>query len=201
MKIINAQLTFRGQLTPLDLQDIEFITIHHMAAKTATVSEIHQWHLHKGWWGFGYNEYIRKNGDVYIGRGDNVGAHTAGYNDNGYGIGVEGDYNVETKMPKAQFDSLVERVKHHQNRLPRKPRVLPHSQCTPTDCPGKNFPMIELYEAISTRNEEPAWKFEGIEKLARMGLLNTPDEWIKKINEPMPVWACMLILSRIAERG
>lgn len=45
------------------------------------------------------------------------------------------------------------------------------------------------------------WKYEGIDELARMGLLNTPEEWKKKIDEPLPVWAGMLILSRIARES
>ena len=50
------------------------------------------------------------------------------------------------------------------------------------------------------KKEEEHWKMEGINVLAGLGLLNTPEDWKKKIEEPMPVWATMLILSRIAQR-
>ena len=122
--------------------------IHHMAAIKATPQEIHQWHLDKGWNGFGYNEYIRKNGNVYIGRGDKRGAHTANMNSETYGIGLEGNYDIETEMPKEQFNSLIQRIRYHQSRMPLKPVPMPHSEFFPTSCPGKNFPMVKMYDAL-----------------------------------------------------
>lgn len=199
MKVVDANLTFRSPLKPLDLANLDFIILHHMEAVSATAQQVHQWHLDKGWWGNGYNEYIRKDGTTYICRGNHEGAHTAGYNENGYGIGVEGNYEVEEQMPKAQFDALIERIRFHKARLNNNVKLVGHGDLTNTSCPGKNFPMMRIHQE-ATRPEVPAWKFEGIDKLAEMDLLNTPEEWKKKIDEPMPVWACMLILSRIAEK-
>jgi len=46
-------------------------------------------------------------------------------------------------------------------------------------------------------NLVPQWKIDGIEYLTQEGYLHNPKDWIKKIDEPMPVWAVTLILSRI----
>ncbi|OEF96596.1 peptidoglycan recognition protein family protein [Desulfuribacillus alkaliarsenatis] len=48
-------------------------------------------------------------------------------------------------------------------------------------------------------NNPPQWKKDGIEYLADNGLLNNKELWLNKIDEPMPVWATMLLLKRIHE--
>ena len=155
MKIINTNLNYKNPLIPLDLNKVEYVFIHHIDARIATVEDIHKWHLNNGWNGFGYNEYIRKDGTVYIGRGDHIGAHCQGYNSKSYGIACEGNYEFEKDMPQAQFDSLVTRVKHHVSRLPKGDsiKVMPHSQYFKTSCPGRFFPMAKLYEELSKKDE------------------------------------------------
>jgi N-acetylmuramoyl-L-alanine amidase len=153
MNILSSNLKFKP-LTPLDLRKVEYIIIHHLKAITATPEDIHKWHLDKGWSGAGYNEYIRKDGTVYIMRGDNKGAHTENYNTNGYGIAVEGDYDVEQTMPTAQFNSLVQRIKHNLGRFPNVKKVVGHKDLDSTACPGKNFPMIRLRKAVSDMDKQ-----------------------------------------------
>lgn len=199
MTVVNADLKYRYALTPLSLAHVKYIVVHHMAAINATPEDIHQWHLDRGWNGAGYSEYIRKDGTVYVMRGDNVGAHVEGYNSFSYGIGCEGNYDTEKDMPKAQRDALVERLKYHVQRFSQDVEIVPHSQLFNTSCPGKYFPLTQVLEEVYKKDVD-AWKFEGINKLANMGLLNSPDGWKAKIDEPLPVWAGFLVLSRIAEQ-
>jgi len=155
MKIINLtdKLEWLGHLTPLDLTQVQHIVLHHIYATTATPEEIHQWHLEQGndpdspmyrCIGFGYNEYIRKDGTVYIGRGDNQGAQCYGLNQITYGIACEGNYEVEQTMPQAQLDSLIARIQFNKKRFGKFESVEPHYRFSETSCPGKYFPMEKI---------------------------------------------------------
>ena len=175
MDIINANLKFKNPLTPLNLNNLEFIFIHHTASITATPEQIHSWHLGNGWSGFGYNEYIRKDGTVYIGRGDNVGVHTRGYNSTSYGICCEGHFDREI-MPEIQFQSLVKRCKIHFDRLKGKPRILGHGAVNQTSCPGKNFPIIRLYDEMSKPEVDKELE-KALDVLMKNGIINSPDYW------------------------
>lgn len=148
MSTITANLKFTNVLTPLKLSDVKYLVIHHPEAKIASSEQIHQWHLQNGWSGFGYNEYIRKDGTVYIGRGDNVGAQAQGYNEVSYGICCEGNYDVETEMPKAQMDALVERLVFHSTRF-KGAQIKGHRDLMSTACPGKYFPWDSIIEQVN----------------------------------------------------
>lgn len=53
------------------------------------------------------------------------------------------------------------------------------------------------------KEEKPAadnWKYEGINGLADAGLLSDREGWSKKIDEPMPVWAAMLLLYKVLKQ-
>ena len=151
MLVAKTNFRYRRPLIPLDLNKVEYIFIHHPAWAKATPQMIHDDVLNdpakSDWRGFPYNEYIRKDGTVYIGRGDYIGAQVAGYNSVSYGISCEGNYDVE-EMPEAQLKSLIERCNYHINRLPNKVKVLPHNALGKTSCPGKYFPMLKLYEGL-----------------------------------------------------
>jgi N-acetylmuramoyl-L-alanine amidase len=153
MNILSSNLKFKP-LTPLDLSKVEYIIIHHLKAITATPNDIHKWHLDRGWSGAGYNEYIRKDGMVYIMRGDNQGAHTLNYNSKSYGIAIEGDYETETSMPDAQFNSLTKRAHYHLKRLPKVREIGGHKDYDSTSCPGRNFPMIRLRKAVNDMDKQ-----------------------------------------------
>jgi hypothetical protein len=154
MEILNANLKFDGQLIPLDLENVKYIVIHHAEAPKATPDDIHAWHLQNGWIGAGYNAYIRKDGTVYIMRGDNVGAHALNYNQVSYGICCEGNYDdinpklaTDYTMPDAQFNSLVNFVAMQHERFPDA-LIVKHSDLCATVCPGKYFPMEEMIDSL-----------------------------------------------------
>lgn len=138
--MIDANLKFKNPLISLDINKITHIIVHHLAASIATPQDIHNWHLANGWSGAGYNEYIRKDGTVYKMRGDNEGAHCIGYNNIGYGIALEGDFDKEIIIKK-QYDILIERLQINKTRFPNLKRIVGHREVGKTTCPGKNFKL------------------------------------------------------------
>jgi hypothetical protein len=147
MNIVKSDFQYRTALTPLNSSDIKYLIIHHVGADISP-EEIHQTDLDNGWYGASFNEYIRKNGDVCILRGDNVGAHCINYNSISYGICCEGDYDTEQNMPQAQFDSLIERLKFHQSRFSYA-KIVGHGELTSTSCPGSYFPLQNVVEFVT----------------------------------------------------
>lgn len=129
------------------------IILHHAEASHASVEDINQWHLERGWTGIGYHFYIRKDGRIYCGRPEwAVGAHAQGHNSRSVGICVEGAYMTET-MPKAQFDALVGLVREEMAKYPGA-KVLRHKDVNSTDCPGVNYPWKALLAALSPEKKE-----------------------------------------------
>jgi hypothetical protein len=162
-------------LIPLNLDKVLFLVIHHPDAKIATPEQIHQWHLEKGWAGAGYNEYIRKDGTVYIMRGDNIGAQCQNMNSKSYGICCEGNYDIEQNMPQAQLDALVERIKYHKSRFRNLVEVGPHKKYCPTSCPGKYFPLDRVLMVVTGALK----LYEAVEVLQKNGVISSPDYCLK----------------------
>jgi len=121
------------------------IIVHHYHSETAAPQTVHLWHLNNGWSGFGYNFAVDMDGTIWEGRGlDAVGSHTGGNNSDSIGIACQGRYDDHTtKMPDAQFNSLVRLIKHVQSIYGKIP-VLRHGDVTATACPGRYFPWGEL---------------------------------------------------------
>jgi hypothetical protein len=164
---------------PLDFNNVTKIIIHHIKAITATPEDINKWHLIDNSWngGFGYNEYIRKDGTVYIGRGDNMGSHCQGHNSTSYGISCEGDYENEIMMPKEQKEALIERIKFNKSRFPKVIGVFPHSYFGSTSCPGKYFPLAEILKKLETKKEVDKNYKNCVDLVCGQLKLNTPEYW------------------------
>lgn len=141
---VTGKLNPTSPLIPLNLSKVFFIILHHAEAKSCTWEDINRWHKQNTWSCAGYGEFITKTGDVYILRGDHIGAQCLNMNSKSYGICVEGNYHVEKEMPEAQFKALVERLKYHKSRLPNKVEIAPHSRFFNTACPGQYFPMDKI---------------------------------------------------------
>lgn len=167
-----SDLKFAKPLIPLDLNNVKYIILHSIDAVAATPEQIHEWHLKNGWSGFGYNEYIRKDGSVFIGRGDNIGAQCQGYNSKSYGIACEGDYDTETEMPKEQLKSLIARIKYNKARFKNLVEIVPHSKLFATSCPAKYFPLNVVLGSINVITLPDAIKI-----LQEHGIINSPQYW------------------------
>lgn len=201
-KIINVfgQLNSKEALIPLKLEEIEFIVVHHVEAINYTWEQCNADHKKNGWACAGYNEMIYKNGDVYAIRGDFVGAHCKGYNTVSYGIALAGNYNIETEIPQAQLNSLVNRIIFHEKRLPKYVKLVEHKQLFDTECAGRYFNLelvkakieevkkIEMEKEKNKQLEEEKVKKleeiadinkENISKLAENGIINSPEYWEK----------------------
>lgn len=134
-------------------QTTEYIIVHHAAASTCSVDDIHRWHQEKGWNGIGYHLFIRKDGTVYRGRPiDTIGAQCQGYNHNSVGVCLEGNYDVE-QIPTTQADVLVE-VLCYLHKMHPAAKVIKHRDVYQTSCPGANF-REELLKM-----EQPHWAEE-----------------------------------------
>ena len=176
MDVIKTQFSYRRPLIPLNEEKVFFVILHHTGCACATPEEIHKWHLENGWYGFGYNEYIRKDGTVYIGRGDHIGAQCKNMNSKSYGIAVEGNYTQEVFMPKPQLESLVERIRYNKGRFPNCREVKPHRYFANTDCPGKYFPMERLnneLHGVDSRLLSDIWL------LQRERIMLSPEYWFE----------------------
>ena len=69
--------------------------IIHCAATNPTMdinaATINEWHLEKGWSGIGYHFFIKRDGQIELGRPlETSGAHTKGNNRNSIGICYNG---------------------------------------------------------------------------------------------------------------
>ncbi len=140
MKINDTNLKF-GAMNKRTKTDL--IVLHHAAAKSCSVDDIHRWHLDRGWSGIGYHFFIRKDGTVWRGRPeDRVGAHTVDYNSRSIGICFEGNFEKEL-MPEIQKAAGLELIAYLKGKYPIKD-IKGHGELKATACPGKFFPLEEM---------------------------------------------------------
>lgn len=155
------------------------VIFHHAAVNTASVHDIHNDHLNLGWEGIGYNFYIRKNGDIYAGRGWNkVGAHASGYNSTSVGICCEGYYHHDNngytqEPPRIQIKSLIELIIEAKKRYTIT-SLGGHNDFNNTDCPGNLFPKSAVIHAVAVYSQVVT----ACAKLAMKGIINTQEYWI-----------------------
>lgn len=119
------------------------LVLHHAAAKSCSVQDVHRWHLDKGWSGIGYHFFVRKDGTVWRGRPeDRVGAHTVNYNSRSIGICFEGNFELEP-MSDFQKAAGLELIAYLKGKYPIK-EIKGHGELRATACPGKHFPLEEM---------------------------------------------------------
>jgi N-acetyl-anhydromuramyl-L-alanine amidase AmpD len=164
----------------------ESIIVHHYVHPTASVHDVHRWHLNNTWAGIGYNFVIDKNGDIWQGRGmEFTGAHTENHNGTSVGIACQGNYHphasiaVDRAMPDAQFNALVWLIRHVRERYGDIP-VRGHGELRSTTCPGQFFPLDEVkrlqYRTAARRTGEDAVNY-----LASKGRITAPEYWIANL--------------------
>ena len=138
---------FNGQLR--QRQRTDAIIIHHSAGHDASATEIHNWHIQKGWAGIGYHFVIRKNGDIETGRPiDTIGAH-AGAKNNSHSLGICLSGNFMNNYPTThQIDALRGLYGLLKGIYGDHIKVLLHRQVSNTLCPGFKFDL----EAVINNN-------------------------------------------------
>lgn len=110
-----------------------------MPSQTSSIEQITEWHVAKGWNGPAYHYNIRRNGDIEIGRPENVvGAHCLNYNRNSIGICYEGGLDekgkpADTRTPeqkKVMLNLLIELKKKYPNAV-----IASHNEFSNKACP------------------------------------------------------------------
>lgn len=143
-------------------QHTQYIIMHHIAARVASVHDINKWHLNDNGWagGIGYHLYVRKDGKVYEGRPlDVMGAHCKGWNHHSVGISLEGDFMQEypTLHQIASAIGCIQHVKGIYGNL----GILRHKDCNnDTTCPGKYFADKIIVEGKVNPMEQKHWAEE-----------------------------------------
>lgn len=96
----------------------------------------------------GYNFYVRKDGSVHAMRPvDAIGGNCYGQNACSIGLSFEGNFMVDT-MSDAQFNAGVELCKYLMQQYPNVKEIGPHKKYFNTDCPGTNFPVDRMIQAV-----------------------------------------------------
>lgn len=143
MKVIDQ--TYQWAYTPATRSKTTHLILHHAAATTASVQDVHGWHLAQGWAGIGYHYYVRKYGVIYRGRHEVMtGSHTLNMNHTSLGICFEGNFDQE-EMPLAQKKAGYELIADIQARYPGI-QVTRHRDHQATACPGSQFPLTQLLD-------------------------------------------------------
>lgn len=156
---------FNADVLAIDAAAVErhwkYIVIHHSASTRGSAQIFDQAHRERGWRSLGYHFVIGNGsdqGDGVIAPGprwysQEAGAHAHSTEHNEYGIGIclVGNFDLQKPSP-AQWSSLVELVATLSKTYAIPPgNIVGHNairQGGSTACPGKNFPIQELREAV-----------------------------------------------------
>lgn len=154
MQILEPKLEFRQMV--YKRRGTSYVVVHHAAADSCTIEDVHRWHLERGWAGCGYHYFVNKRGEIYRGRPeDAVGAHCVGYNDDSIGICLEGNFDTGTNVPTGpQLRALVELLRYLKQKYPGV-RIVRHKDLAETSCPGKNFPWEALVREMENGAVKP----------------------------------------------
>lgn len=131
------------------------IILHHTGVSALqSVEVIHNYHKNTNKWaGIGYHFYVRKDGSIYRGRPEEmIGAHAYGANSDSIGICAEGNFNNET-MSEEQKNAMKELVIYLKEKY-NITKVQNHSDTISTSCPGRNYPLEEIENAVKNDEDE-----------------------------------------------
>ncbi|MFO0931544.1 MAG: peptidoglycan recognition family protein [Planctomycetota bacterium] len=139
----------------------KWIVIHHSDDTEGACEKYDRVHKAKGWDGCGYHFVIGNgtqsgDGEVEVGprwRPQMHGAHAKTpdnrFNDYGIGVVLVGDFENVGRPTARQYESLVNLTRWLMARYGVTPdRVLRHSDCKSTACPGKLFPWAKFQADI-----------------------------------------------------
>lgn len=129
---------------------------------------------------------------------------TDGHGDgNRKSIGIEMCVNVDGDYEKT-LQNTIWLCKKLIKENPSIKDVVQHNHWYNKNCPRKlrdsgrwQWFKNEVYNIEETI---PSWKYDGIEKLNKLGILDDIEGWKNKIDEPMPTWAVTILLSKLADK-
>lgn len=198
MQIIDKNLKFTGNLINFS-QPPKYLILHHEAAPSATVEEIHSYHIrHNGWSGIAYHLYVRKDGNIYRGRPIyKVGGHTKDYNYMSIGICCEGNFETE-HMSGRQYAALCDAIAYVQSVYPGI-IIKGHREFNATACPGKYFPLQEVkikMDRIKTIKDVPESLRKETQELIDSGALKGNSNGL---DVTLDMLRCLIISKRYAD--
>jgi hypothetical protein len=152
MNIVKPKWQWKWKLTPIKKKDITGMALHHSGSNTASKYDIDKMHKNKKWNGYAYNWGVTLGGEVYEGRGWNVGGGLKGLLLNRKTISIlfEGNYHPDPRipfmkeMPDVQFKAGVELITTIAAQLPNLKKLGGHKEFNATLCPGDNFPLARM---------------------------------------------------------
>ncbi len=111
---------------------------------------VDEWHKQRGWSGIGYHFFIKRDGQIELGRPlEKSGAHTKGHNKNSIGIcyagGVDSEMIPEDNRTSAQIASLLLLLRLLKNMFPTAIRH-GHRDFSPKACPS--FDATKEYKGL-----------------------------------------------------
>ena len=157
MNIIDPKLQFKDAQTKRP--ETKKIVLHHALATSASIFDVHKWHLQNGWLGCGYHFYVRKDGSIFKGREiDSLGAHCLDNNHDSIGICAEGNYNAIVQLVKYIFGIYGNIA------------IGGHKDYSPSECPGINFPKDEIIILAKQKDVQKHWAQDAFDRLNTKGI-------------------------------
>lgn len=172
---------------------IEYIVVHHSGIKNSDEDSYLTWESIKKahqskyksrypWYIADYHFVITKDLRIFTGNPVSLPSFHCGddfINFRSISICFFGNYDIEI-IDKKQFElgilKIVELVKEFNIQLNR---ILKHSDIVPTNCPGKNFPFMELKKRVE-ESLSNGWKESAIKFLKEKN-------WIKSYHNPSEI--------------
>jgi N-acetylmuramoyl-L-alanine amidase len=194
-----------------ELNNPEYIIIHHSATTQGDAETFRRAHMAKGWRDIGYHYVIGNgtysgDGEVETGRPENEsGAHCSadGMNFKSIGICLVGNFDIDKPTP-AQKESLEKLCRDimERHKIPVL-KVLGHGEVkgAATNCPGKNFDMNafrkRLEESNMVEDYKGHWAEMSIEKANNTGIINGYPDGTWQPEKPVTRAELAVILDRL----
>ena len=128
--------------------------IIHCSATPPTMdvdaNTVDRWHKERGWSGIGYHFFIKRDGQIEIGRPLEIqGAHTSGHNKNSIGVcyagGVDSKMCPEDNRTSGQIASFLLLLRFLKNTFP-KAIIHGHRDFSTKACPS--FDATKEYKGL-----------------------------------------------------
>ena len=133
------------------MQDTKIYALNFLSlAMDINAATINEWHLKRGWSGIGYHFFIKRDGQIELGRPlERSGAHTKGNNRNSIGIcyagGVDLKNNPEDNRTDKQKESFIILLKLLKRIFPNAV-IHGHRDFSSKACPS--FDATKEYQSL-----------------------------------------------------
>jgi N-acetyl-anhydromuramyl-L-alanine amidase AmpD len=195
-----------------EVNNPEYIIIHHSATTQGDAETFRRAHRAKGWRDIGYHYVIGNgtysgDGEVETGRPENEsGAHCSadGMNFKSIGICLVGNFDIDKPTP-AQMEALERLCRDvmERHKIPVS-KVLGHGEVAATNCPGKNFDMAAFRKRLEggkvAKDYEGHWAQQYIEKAINAGYMTGYPDGSFKPDNPISRAEFARVLSFIIDK-